>query len=127
MYIMDKFVEKFNIFDLFTMLIPGIAISSLFGVSLSFKYYSVWQSYGNGKYVLFFVLAYIFGLLFSEIGTIFDNLFMYNFLYKGKPRKIFLLNNKYMNIFDDDLAYKDALRIREYLENYISINDTESY
>lgn len=41
---MEKFVEKFNIFDIFTTLIPGIVISSLFGFSLSFRYYDIWIS-----------------------------------------------------------------------------------
>lgn len=33
---MDGIIEKFNIFDLFTMLIPGVIISILFGISLSY-------------------------------------------------------------------------------------------
>ena len=34
---MDGIIEKFNIFDLFTMLIPGVIISILFGISLSYE------------------------------------------------------------------------------------------
>ena len=44
---MEKFVEKFNIFDIFTMLLPGIVISCLFSISLSFKYYDTWKNYGK--------------------------------------------------------------------------------
>ena len=50
---MEKFVEKFNVFDLFTTLIPGIIIMSLFGISLSFQWYEKWETYGNEKYVIF--------------------------------------------------------------------------
>lgn len=53
--ILEKFVEKFNIFDLFTMLIPGIIIMSSVGISLSFKWYDIWKTYGNEKYALFFM------------------------------------------------------------------------
>ena len=50
---MDSLIEKLNIFDLFTMLIPGIIISTLLSVSLSWKYYNIWINYGNEKYVIF--------------------------------------------------------------------------
>ena len=53
---MDSFMEKFNIFDLFTMLIPGIIISTLFSTSLSFQYYNLWKTFGNEKYALFFII-----------------------------------------------------------------------
>ena len=118
---MENFIEKFNIFDLFTMLIPGIVISSLFGVSLSFQYYSLWSGFGNEKYILFFVFSYFCGLIFQEIGTLLDDKFMYQFLYGGKPREIFLLEKKYRKIFNDEISYIDALRIKEYLHDYIAI------
>ena len=69
---MEKIVDKFNIFDIFTMLLPGIVISSLFGISLSFKYYYIWENLGNEKYVLFFTISYVFGLIFKDAVTILD-------------------------------------------------------
>ena len=64
---MEKFIEKFNIFDIFTMLGPGLIISCLYGVSLSFQYYDIWKNYGNGKYVLFFVFSYFLGIIVGYI------------------------------------------------------------
>lgn len=123
---MEKFVEKFNIFDIFTMLLPGIVISSLFGISLSFKYYEEWENWGNEKYILFFIISYACGLIFQEMGTVFDKKFMFKILYGGEPRKIFLLENKYTKIFNDELSYKDALRIKQYLNDYVNIETSEN-
>ena len=36
---MDVILKKFNIFDIFTMIIPGVIISTLLCILLSFKYY----------------------------------------------------------------------------------------
>lgn len=123
---MEKFVEKFNMFDIFTMLLPGIVISSLFGISLSFKYYEVWENWGNEKYILFFIISYACGLIFQEIGTVFDKIFMFKILYGGEPRKIFLLESKHTKIFNDELSYKNALRIKQYLNDYIDIETSEN-
>lgn len=122
---MDSFVEKFNIFDLFTMLIPGIVISSLWSISFSFQYYDKWINCGNEKYVIFFVFSYMCGVIFHELGTIADIKFLYNILYGGKPREIFLLNDKYKKFFNDELSYKDALRIKDYFIDYLYINNIE--
>lgn len=87
---MEKFLEKFNIFDIFTMLVPGIIISCLLGVSLSFEYYNSWEKWGNEKYFIFFVFSYICGILFQEIGTMLDKAFLDFILYGGNPREIYL-------------------------------------
>jgi hypothetical protein len=120
---MDSFVEKFNVFDLFTMLIPGIIISTSFSISLSYEYYDLWKSFGNEKYVGFFIVSYLFGVIYQEIGTIFDNLFMYRILYGGKPREMFLTKQKHRKIFKDELSYKDALQIRDYYAKFFNIKN----
>ena len=61
---MEEFFEKFNIFDIFVTLLPGIVISSLVGISLSFEYYDMWENMGDEKYLLFFIISYIVGLFF---------------------------------------------------------------
>ena len=119
---MDSFVEKFNIFDLFTMLIPGIIISTLFGISLSFKYYNLWENLGNEKYAIFFIFSYMCGVIFQEIGTIADKKFLHNILYGGNPREIFLLKNGHGKILNEELFYKDALHIKKYIINTLDIN-----
>lgn len=120
---MDSFVEKFNIFDLFTTLIPGIIISTLFGISLSFKYYNLWVSLNNEKYIIFFIFSYLCGVIFQELGTMADNTFLYKILYGGKPREIFLLGYRKKAFFNDELSYKDALKVRNYFVNFLSINN----
>ena len=123
---MEKFVEKFNVFDIFTMLLPGIIISCLFSISLSFQYYDTWKNYGNEKYVLFFIFSYVLGVIFQEIGTILDKKYIWKYLYGGEPRYIFLSEDYYKNIFSTELAYKNALDIENYLKKYINPEIYES-
>ena len=79
---MDKFAEKFNTFDIFTMLIPGIYISSLFCISLSFNYYSLWIKMGNEKYLIFIIFSYFCGIIYQELYTIFYIKIFYQTLYQ---------------------------------------------
>lgn len=117
---MEKFIEKFNIFDIFTMLLPGIAISCLYAISLSYKLYDIWKNCGGEKYLIFFIFAYIIGLILQEIGTILDQKFTWRYLYGGEPRQIFLSENYYKKIFDNELEYKNALKIKKYLKKYVN-------
>lgn len=112
---MDKFTEKFNTFDIFTMLIPGIGISSLFYISLSFNYYNLWSKIGNEKYLVFIIFSYFCGILYQELGTIFDKKFLYKILYKGNPKEIFLLENGHDIILNEELFFKNALKIKDYI------------
>lgn len=114
---MDKIVERFNVFDIFTMLIPGIGISSLFCISLSFKYYYLWLNSGNEKYLIFLIFSYFCGIIYQEFGTICDKKFLYKILYKGDPREIFLLKNGHNPILNDDLFFNSALTIKNYFIN----------
>lgn len=95
---MEKFIEKFNIFDIFTMLGPGLIISCLYGVSLSFQYYDIWKNYGNGKYVIFFVFSYFLGIIFQEIGTVLDKS-VYGSVYMGENRGRFFCQRICQRIF----------------------------
>lgn len=130
---MEKFVEKFNIFDIFTMLTPGVIILSLFGISLSFEYYDIWEKYGNEKYVLFFVAAYFCGIIFQEIGTLFDKLFLDKILFGGDPKEIYLLDNidnKFHKVFRDRITYNNVIKIVESLKKYVDtseITDQKKY
>lgn len=72
---LESITQKFNIFDLFSMLIPGVIINTLFMVSLSCVYYDEWKALGSEKYVLFILISYLLGVVFQEIGTILDNNF----------------------------------------------------
>lgn len=152
---MDSFIEKFNLFDLFTTLIPGIIISALFGISLYSQYDSLWLSLGNEKYVVFFIFSYLCGVIFQEFGNMTDHIFLYKVLYGGNPREVFLVNEKckkckncencekcenckkckifkkykkckkYKTFFDYDLSYENALKVKEYFINYFNIKDAD--
>lgn len=119
---MENLLEKFNIFDLFTMLIPGVIISTLLCISLSFKFYSQWINWGNEKYIVFFVISYLLGIVFQQIGNILDEKHLYKYMYGGSPREVFLLKDKYMRVLNNELAYKDALNIKKYLVDHFDIN-----
>lgn len=119
---MEYLFEKFNIFDLFTMLIPGVIISSLSCISLSFVFYEQWINLGNEKYIIFFVISYLIGITFQQIGDIIDNKCLYKIIYGGNPREIFLLKDKRTKVLNNELAYKDVLNIKRYLVDLLKIN-----
>lgn len=122
---MDSFMEKFNIFDLFTMLIPGIIISTLFSTSLSFQYYNLWKTFGNEKYALFFIISYLCGVIYQEIGSIADKMFLNKILYGGKPKETFLSEDKYEKILKHELLYREAIQVKKYFLNILNINNIE--
>lgn len=122
---MSKVIERFNMYDLFTMLIPGVIISTLLGISLAFEYYCIWKDWGNEKYVVFFILSYFLGIFLNELGAYVDKKLLYSFLYGGNPREIYLLECKYKNIFNEELFYKQALYIKRYFIKKLHIKNTE--
>lgn len=65
-------MKKFNIFDFFTMLVPGVIISILFCISLSYKYYETWNTFGSEKYTVFIIISYLCGVAMQQIGNILD-------------------------------------------------------
>ena len=120
---MEKFVDKFNIFDLFTMLIPGIINTTLFVISLYPIYGKTWSSWGNEKIALFFILSYFCGVLFQEFGTIMDEYLFHNIIYGGRPREIYLIESKYNKIYKEKLFFNNMLYIKEYFKNALQIKD----
>lgn len=122
---MNSFVEKFNLFDLFTTLIPGIIISALFGISLHFKFNGLWLSLDNEKYVIFFIFSYLCGVIFQEFGTIADHKFLWKILYGGNPREVFLSSDNHKHFFKFELSYINALKVKDYFINYFNINDPD--
>lgn len=119
---MENLLEKFNMFDLFTMLIPGVIISTLLCISLSLKFYKQWINLGNEKYIAFFVISYLLGICLQQIGNVIDEKFLYKIIYGGNPREIFLLKDRYSQILSNDFVYNDALYIQKYMITYLDIN-----
>lgn len=73
---MEQFLEKFGIFDIFCMLIPG----AMFVMGMAFLFPNA-EEYipdiltdGAIKYFSFFVVSYLCGVLYHEIGKIADDL-----------------------------------------------------
>ena len=122
---MNKFSEKSNSTDLFAVMIPGLICASLLGVSLVTIFYEQWNALGNGKYIVFFVLAYLFGLLLQEIGTIMDEKYLYRRLYGGNPREIFLLKWEHSRLYPDELTFLNAYKAKDYLSSFLGLEDVE--
>lgn len=91
---MDKLLERFNLFDVFTMLIPGVIITTLAWISLSEPMAYYFADVGNEKYLFFIVIGYFVGVIYQEIGTIMDRLFLSKCLYGGALREVFLDKEK---------------------------------
>lgn len=87
---MDKLLERFNLFDVFTMLIPGVIITTLAWISLAEPMAYYFADVGNEKYLFFIVIGYFVGVIYQEIGTIMDRLFLSKRLYGGALREVFL-------------------------------------
>lgn len=124
---MDKFLDKFNIFDLFTMLIPGIMIATLIGISLSFQFYKNWSEIGGEKYFFFFVFSYLIGVSLQEFGTILDQKLLMKLVYGGRIREIYLLEDHYKSFFDNRLSYETAKYVKNYILNLLDIEKSTQY
>ena len=129
MIVLDKFVDKFNIYDLFSMLIPGIGICTLFGISLSLEFYDIWKSYGNAKYAIFFIGSYFCGVIFHELGAVADKYFLHKIIYGGNPRGEYF-KQKTPGIFlpviilDDKYFFNNVKTLHNYIINkYVSVQE----
>lgn len=123
MILLEKFVDKFNIFDLFTMLIPGLINTSLFAISLYPKYGTIWKNWGNEKIALFCVFSYFCGVAFQEFGTLMNELFVYRLMYGGKPREVYLIDGKYKRIYKEKLFFDNMQEIKKYFLNTLNIKE----
>ena len=87
---MEKLFDKFNVFDIFTMLIPGLIIATLLGISLSEELSVYWGKAGGEKYFVFVAISYFIGIVLHEMGTFIDILSSKN----KKPREVFLIDKE---------------------------------
>lgn len=102
---MNEFLDKFGIFDLFTMLIPGI----FFLIELLYIFPDIEKNVpsafedGVAQYFLFFALSYVIGMLFYEISEAIEKLIFERILRIGTHKqRLFLLKN---NIILDKLDF----------------------
>lgn len=122
---LEKFVDKFNIFDLFTMLIPGLINTSLFAISLYPLFECAWKKWGNEKIALFCVISYLCGVIFQEFGTLMDELFVNRLVFGGKPREVYLIDGKYKRIYKERLFFDNMQKIKIYFLDALKINESD--
>lgn len=65
---MNKFLDKFGLFDLFSTLIPGIWLSYLIIFLGPSELLSLWNKYGSEKYFIFFVVSFVLGEFLLGLG-----------------------------------------------------------
>lgn len=99
---MEKFLEKFGLYDVFSMLIPGIFFMSLSLYLFPFLMTGNIESYsGISKTFLFFVLSYFSGVVFHELWRIWNGII-------GKISKKKDIREKY--------AMEEAKKVRNELD-----------
>lgn len=118
---MDTLVEKFDPFELFTNLIPGIILTTLFSASLYLVYGNIWTGLGGEKYFAFFVVCYLTGLMFKELSSLCNPLFLWKLLYGGKPREIFLMEQGHEKIFETEAEYLEAKKAEAFVISRLGI------
>lgn len=105
------------------MIIPGVIISTLLCILLSFKYYNIWLECGNEKYGIFFIFSYLLGVVLQQIGDVIDEKILYKYKYGGNPRDIFLQRDRYFKIINVDMTYEDILQVKKIIVDDCRINN----
>lgn len=54
-----------------------------------------------------------------------DRLLLFPMLYKGRPREIFLMEGKSKKIFENELAFENAKRIKDYIARYVDLDKVD--
>ena len=81
------------------------------------------QKLGNEKYIYFFVVSYVTGIVLQEIGTIFDKIFLHKLLYGGEQRKTFLTEENWKRSFSNKCMYEIAEKIKKNIIEKIEIEN----
>lgn len=129
---METIVEKFDPFDLFTNLIPGVILTTLFSTSVYLSCGETLTSLGAEVYFVFFVVSYLAGLMFKELSSLCNSLFLWKLLYGGRPREIYLTEQKHRKIFDTEAEYLEAKKAETFVTERLGIQpqdreDTKSF
>lgn len=88
-----KVAENFNIYDLFTVMLPGMIVLCIGYIWVPVEYLGVIMRYGAGKFVLFFLLSYFVGAVLRELGAVLDKNYLYEKLYGGNPKDVYIVHN----------------------------------
>ncbi len=117
-------IGKFNVFDIFSMLIPGCITMCVLYVSLYPLKINAFENMGVMLYVVAIVLSYALGLVLHEVGRIFDEKILYKRKYNGDIRNNYSSENK-AKIFGDCFLESHFDEIKKYLSKTtkLSLND----
>lgn len=119
---MDKIFDKFNMFDVFTTLIPGSIILMLWCFISSNGNMLIFGEIFGMKYLSFAIASYFLGLVLQELGCVLDEKVLFKILYGDNPRKIFLtkdlskrlirnpVNHAYIESLRDDVLKKTKMK-----------------
>ncbi len=108
-------VEKFNIFDIFSMLIPGCITLSAIYISLYPLNLSVLKNMNAIGYIMAIILSYTLGLILHELGRIFDDIILHKMLYGGDLRNTYTSEKNKDKIFKNGFLESYFKKIKEYL------------
>ena len=86
----EKATEKMNIFDIFAYILPGMILLSMAYICIPDLMRDYVRQFGVGKYVLFFMFSYFYGVVLHELGNAADRKFVLKCLYKSMPRDHYL-------------------------------------
>ena len=92
---MERLIEKFNIFDIVAMLIPGLTF--IFCVKLNLIYYlniDLYNIFGVYTLVVLLIFGYDLGFIFQEIGSKIDKHILQRIYYGEALNEIFLVESK---------------------------------
>lgn len=118
---MKDFLNKFNIFDVFSVLLPGtiVLVTQWILLPQPLKY-DICLYVSEAQYLIFFVFAYFLGFLLHEINRIIDP-FWHKIFYGGNLREILLDNNKRSKLVKNpqtaSLIDKHIINIMKTVEN----------
>ena len=125
---MNSLLNKFGIFDIFSMLLPGLCLMFITRYLLPGSVTTFLSFYIEIDLFTILIISYLLGVFLHEIGTIFDKKIMYKFLYGEDPRRLvlkknvlykgkpieFLLAKKIKNILLNDLDIQEHKELTDY-------------
>ena len=118
---MSDLVKSFNVFDIFTNLVPGMMCLTLFAILLPVDVLNKWNELPNEKYTVFIIMCYSYGWLLNGL---------YNCL-KRIIRYFYDCNKKYYKdkwILTDEETRETAKRLIKEINNSDSVDkDKASY
>ncbi len=110
----NEVIGKFNIFDIFSMLIPGCVTTCLIYISLYPLKLDLFANIDADEYILAIVFSYVLGLILQEVGHILDSKLVCRFLYGGDIRSNYTLPNNKQLIFDESFSKSYFCAIKRY-------------